>query len=154
MAGRDVLLTGSANAGGDGFQLATCAQNLAFASGAIFTITGIVAVRNIVGTVTTVVGTSTSLTLKANATQISAIVDITTITTLTMLMRESATNTALTKIVTGAASLHAAPTDMLMGSAGSLTTINAVLDASGTGVINWALEYFPLAAGAKVVAAQ
>lgn len=154
MPGRDANLFGPQHGGGEGFQLAICNQNLAAASGGIFTVTGIIVIRNFVGNVTTVVGTATSLTLKSNAVQIAAIVDITTITTLTMLMRESATNTALTKIVTGGASLHAAPTDMLLGSAGSVTTINSVLDASGTGVIQWALEWFPLSGGAKVVAAQ
>lgn len=138
----------------EGFQLAVCNQNMAAASGAIFTVNGIIKVRNIVGNVTTVIGTASSLNLLANATAICASTTITTITTLTMLLRESATNVALTKIVTNAGSLHAAPTDMILGSAGSTTTINATIDASGTGVIQWALEYFPLSAGVKVTAAQ
>lgn len=154
MPGLDANLIGPQHSGGTMWQVAYGTQNLAAASGAIFTVSGICNVRNIIGVVTTVLATSSSLSLAANATVISASVAITTLTTLTMLMRESATNTAITKIVTGAASLHADPTQLLVGSAGSVTTINAALDASGTGVISWALEYLPLSSGCRVVAAQ
>lgn len=138
-----------------GPHVAVCNQNLAAASGTIFTVTGTVKMRNLVGHVTTVIGTATSLQIHAGATVMTASTDITTITTLTLLIRETATNAALTKIASHTHSIHAAPTDSLIGSAGGGTTnIIGTLNASGTGVISWMLEWFPMSVNANVVAAQ
>jgi hypothetical protein len=155
MAGRDANLTGPQHQGGnDGYQVVTLPQSLAAASGAIATISGIVKIRNIVGTVTTVLATTTSLRVFIGATAITASTTITTLTTLTLLLRETAIASVLTAIATSIPSLHAHPTDLIAGTAGSLVTITASLDASGTGVISWGLEYTPLSPAARIVATQ
>lgn len=154
MAGRDANLFGPQHVGGDGYQLAICNQDMAAANGNIFTITGIVKLRNMIGTVNTVIGTTTTLRLFVGTTAICASTTITTTTTLTILVRETALASVLTPIVTNIPSLHAHPTDLISGTANSVVTILASLNASGTGVIQWGLEYIPLTPGAKIVAAQ
>ena len=67
MPGRDANLTGPQHQGPGEFTTAYGSQDLAAASGAIFTVTGMVKVRNIVGAVTTVLATSTSLAIFAGA---------------------------------------------------------------------------------------
>lgn len=154
MAGRDANLTGPQHTGGDGYQVAMCNQDMAAANGNIYTITGIVKIRHIIGTVNTVIATTTTLRLFVGATAICASTTITTTTTLTILVRETAIASVLTPIVTNIPSLHAAPTELIAGTANSVVTVLASLNASGTGVIQWGLEYLPLSPGAKVVAAQ
>lgn len=156
MAGVDALLIGPQHQGGRqaGYLVTTCSQSMAAASGAIFTVTGVIKMRNLVGSVSTVIATTTSLQIAAGATTLTASTTITTNTTLTLLLRETALASALTEIASNTGSLHADPTPIILGSPGSVTTISGTLDASGTGVIDWALEWVPLSPNAKVVAAQ
>ena len=155
MPGRDANLTGPQHQGPGEFTTAYGSQDLAAASGAIFTVTGMVKVRNIVGAVTTVLATSTSLAIFAGATAVTASTAILTLTTLTALVRVNATLTSpLIAVAGGTGSLYTSPTELLIGSAGSTTTISATLNGSGTGVIRWGLEYLPMTEGAKILAAQ
>ena len=156
MPGRDANLYGPMHqTGATDWQVAICNQDLAAANGNIFTITGLIRTRHIVGTVTTVLATSTSLRLFAGATAMTASTTITTLTTTTALhIGATALTSALVSVVGGTASVAPTPVEVLVGSAGSTTTMKASLDASGTGVISWSLEYLPLSVGAKATAAQ
>ena len=79
MPGIDANLYGPQHAGGTVGQVTSCNQDLAAANGNIFTVTGVIKIKNLVGTVSTVLATSTSLRLFAGATAITAknVIDIT-----------------------------------------------------------------------------
>lgn len=153
-AGKDALLKGAQHTqNAEGWRLTEVPFNLA--SGAtIANITGIVKIRNVVGRCTTVLATSSSLQLLISDSTITASTDIVGHTTVMILARESATNAVLTEVSTPVASLWAAPTELVVGRANGSTTLEAKLNASGTGVINWTIEWTPLSSNAAIVAAQ
>ena len=153
--GRDALLIGAQHTqNAEGWRLTVVPCNLASAA-AVATITGVIKIRNIVGRVTTAVGTTTSIQLSMAGTAMTASTDVVGATTVMIYLRETGTATVLTEITTPVGSLHAAPTEYIAGQTGSASGILSVLkDGSGTGVINWAIEWTPLSSNAGIVADQ
>jgi hypothetical protein len=153
--GRDALLIGAQHTvNAEGWRVTVVPCNFASAA-AVATITGIVKIRNIVGRCTTAIATTTSIQLSMAGTAMTASTDVVGHGTTMILLRESGTATVLTEVTTPVGSLWAAPTEYIAGQAGSASGILSVLkDASGTGVINWAIEWTPLSSNAGIVADQ
>ena len=153
--GRDALLQGAAHRqNAEGWQLTIVPCNLASAA-AIATITGIVKIRTIVGRCTTVVATTTSVQLSMAGTAMTASTDVVGHGPTMILLRESGTATVLTEVTTPVGSLWADATAYIAGQAGNASGILSLLkDGSGTGVINWAIEWTPLSSNAAIVADQ
>lgn len=125
----------------------------------IFNITGIVQVLEIVGVVTTAIG-STAITLKISG-QVGALtaVDVCGTGTITSLaaggLLQPITSFATALAVGGIYGIAAtvAPTSFVIGSSTLLSTLYITTSANDTGATQWYIRYRPLSAGATVTPA-
>lgn len=129
----------------------------------LFTVTGKVLITLLTGEVTVVVATTTTLLLerKTSTVAMCAATTITSDGVGTMYMFSGDAGAILNGTlaagdapVVGLAHTSGGPhAPMIFGLEGATETIQAQLDAAGTGTIRWTLFYRPLSLGAKVVAA-
>lgn len=143
-----------------GYGPVTKSHNLTSDNADLFTVTGKVAITLLTGEVTTIVATTTTYAMRVKTSN-EAIFPATTITTdaagtmylfggdNTVVLNNAGTPITKVGFLDGAGPI--APIIVGLGS-GSIT-IESDLDGAGTGVIKWTLFYWPLEAGASVVAA-
>ncbi len=137
------------------------AGNLATGAGTVplFTVTGSVYLSLLVGEVTTVVATTTTLKIRdtTNSVDLCAATTITSDGDGTMYLftgiASEVLNGTITPVVGTAYGKTGDNAPVVLGNAGVAQDIAAVLDQAGTGVVTWTLFYLPLTSTAAVVAA-
>lgn len=133
--------------------------NLASAPDELFNVTGKVLIKLLIGEVTTVVATTTTLKLqrKTGTVDMCSATTITTDAVGTMYIYGGDAGAVLNAgdaPVVGFAHNAGAPINpIVFGLSGGSETIQSVLDGAGTGIIRFDLWYVPLEIGAKVEAA-
>lgn len=136
-------------------------SNLADGSGtdALFDITGTVMCTLLVGEVTTVLATSTTMKLTdtTNTVDLCAATTITSDADGTMYLfsgvASETLNSGVTPVVGVAYKTTGGLTQVILGNDGGSSTISHILDGAGTGNVLWTMYYMPLTTGATVAAA-
>lgn len=139
----------------------TKTSNLADGAGtdALFTVTGSVMVNLLVGEVTTVVATTTTMKLTdtTNTVDLCAATTITSDADGTMYLfsgvASEALNSGVTPVIGVAYKTTGGTTPVILGNSGGSSTISHILDGAGTGAVLWTMYYLPLNSGATVAAA-
>ena len=145
---------------GLGFRV-TKTSNLADGAGTddLFTVTGSVMVNLVVGEVTTVVATTTTMKLRdtTNSVDLCAATTITSDADGTMYLfsgvASETLNSGVTPVIGVAYKTTGGTTPVILGNAGGSSTISHVLDGAGTGNVLWTMYYLPISSGASVAAA-
>ena len=136
----------------------TATNNLATDNDSLFDVTGKILITLLVGEVTTLLATTTTLLLRIKTSNVP-LCAATTITddadgTMYVLTGDvgSVLNGAETPVIGVASSNSLGPFPVIVGNAGTTCVIETDLNGAGTGVIAWTLFYIPLDPGAAVTA--
>ena len=133
----------------------TKSHNLATDNVDLFTVTGRVMIKLLLGEVTTVVGGAATylIRVKTTNTNLFAATTIDTAAVDTLIVPHGDSSAAASVAVKNETASDDGDFNRIVGSLGDTATLESDMDAADTGIIRWDLYYIPLDAGAKVVAA-